>query len=279
MQYFITVPYSTSLVNVECLPTILPGNPLNGAAVRAVKITTGAPSTGETNGRFIPSATIYNAISGVLYKNAGTLASNSWAIVDTSTGGFTLPTSVTDATTTTGTSFSLIQNLITTGKGLVQSLTAMTTGIGHQIIAAAATLTTGRYYSANDGALEVFGIGANGHIHTAQTTAPTIAVQTANGISAAAITAGASDTAGIITTTGTNNAGGDTVLRVTFNKTYTTAPKAVIITPRNASAAKAAATSLATPYVSAITATTFDLTIPSDASAGATPSFEYATIA
>lgn len=87
MQYKITVPWSTSLVNVQFLPTLLPGNALNEAAFSAVKITTGAPSTGETNGRFMPSALIYNAISGVLYKNAGSLASNSWAIVDTSTGG------------------------------------------------------------------------------------------------------------------------------------------------------------------------------------------------
>lgn len=157
--------------------------------------------------------------------------------------------------------------------------TATVTGLGHQVIAAAATLTIGRYYSANDGALEVFGVGANGHLHTAQTTAPTIVVTTQNGITAAAITAGASDTCGIITTTGTNNAGGATVLDVTFNKTYTTAPKSVILTPRNAAAAKAAATSLALPFISATSATGFTITIPSDASAGATPSYAFLVVA
>jgi hypothetical protein len=221
-----------------------------------------------------------DAISGVSsnYENIGTLVTPIWALMDTGLA-FTLPSATTDSTTTTGTSASFVQNLVTTGIGFLQSLTALTTGIGHRVTAAAATLTTGRYFSAFDGALEVWGIGANGHVHTTQTTAPTIAVTTANGISAAAITAGSTDVCGIITTTGTNDNVGATVLTVTFNKTYTTAPKTVSVTPRNASAAKAAATSLALPYVSSITATTFVLTIPADASAGATPSFQYQVIA
>lgn len=170
-------------------------------------------------------------------------------------------------------------NSATTGTLAVTSGTGLTTGIGNKVLATAATLTTGRYYSANDSALEVFGIGANGHIHTAQTTAPTIVVTTQNGITASAISAGSSDTAGTITTTGTNNAGGNTVLDVTFNKTFTTAPKAVQLQALNSSASKAAATSLFTAIVSAKAATGFTVTIPSDASAGATPSWSYLVIA
>lgn len=253
-----------------------------------------------------------------------------------SPGAFTLPSVETDATSTTGTSLSIVESTLTTGTGLkVTGATAnfttggalfkadltaatagngfsaittgvytgtglilvtansattgtlesisgsgLTSGVGHKVTAAQATLTTGRYYSANDGATEVFGVGANGHIHSTVSAAPpTIAVSVQNGITAAAITAGGSDTCGIITTTGTNNAGGATVLQVTFGKTYTAAPKGVILMPANASAAKSAATSQAGVFVSAVAATTFDITIPSDASAGATPSWRYVVIA
>jgi hypothetical protein len=150
--------------------------------------------------------------------------------------------------------------------------------------ATAATLTTGRYLSVNDLTAEVFGIGANGHLHsTVGAVAPTIVVTTQNGITAAAITAGGSDTCGVITTTGTNNNGGSTVLTVTFNKTYTTAPKAVFVTGANQAGQKASSTAGATlyggAYVSSTTATTFVLTIPADSAASATPSFYYFVIA
>jgi hypothetical protein len=158
--------------------------------------------------------------------------------------------------------------------------TATTTGLLNVARATAATLTgAGRYYSANDGDLEVFGVGANGHLHNTQTTAPGIAVTQANGISAAAITAGGSDTCGTITTTGTNDNNGTSILQVTFNKTYTAAPKAVILQALNTSAAKVATTSLFGTIISAKTATTFDITIPQDAAAGATPSWTYQVIA
>lgn len=175
----------------------------------------------------------------------------------------------------------LTANSATSGVLDVISATGLTTGIAKQVKVTAATLTTGRYVSYNDTTTgEVFGIGTNGHIiSTVSASAPTIAVTQQNGITAAAITAGGSDTAGIITTTGTNNNGGTSILQVTFGKTYTTAPKAVILTPRNAAAAKVAATSLAGVYVSATAATTFDITIPQDASAGATPSWNYVVIA
>lgn len=202
-----------------------------------------------------------------VYQNVGTLASPSWSLLDTAAASLILPQSVTDSTSTTGSSFALIQSALTTGKGLVQTLAAMTTGLGHQVIAAAATLTTGRYYSANDGALEVFGVGANGHIHTAQTTAPTAGTN-ATGISAVAITAGSTDVCGTITTTGTPQSG--TVLTITFNKTYTTAPKFVVVSPANA-----AAGGVNTMPIVTQTATTFVLTWPGSGVYAATPSFTY----
>ncbi len=250
---------------------------LRGLAISGVKITTGAPAA--TVGQWAPSAKVCNAVDGTEYIMTGSTASPVWALVPTSTSAFSLPSSETDSTTTTGTSLAWIMSALTAGIAQVVTATATTTGKLYRAVAAAATLTTGRYYEANDGATNVWGIGANGHTHYTQTTAPAIAVSTANGISAAAITAGGTDVTGIITTTGTNNNGGATVLQVTFNKTYTTAPKAVLLFPRNASAAKSAATSLAGAYVSAIAATTFDITIPADASAGATPSWNYLVIA
>lgn len=280
IQYKQVVIWDSTLIDIGFLgseQSVYPAA-LRGLAICGSKITTGAPTA--TAGVWAPGATVTNLIDSTMYINEGTTAAPVWTLFSTTTSGFSLPLSETDAATTTGTSFALIMSALTTGVGQKITASATTTGKLHQLIAAAATLTgAGRYYAANDGALDTFSIGPNGHIHTLQTTAPTIAVSTANGISAAAITAGGTDSAGIITTTGTNNAGGDTVLQVTFNKTYTTAPKVVLLTPRNASAAKAAATSLALPYISAIAATTFDITIPSDASAGATPSFNYLVIA
>jgi len=172
--------------------------------------------------------------------------------------------------------FRTTANSATTGTLNVVSGTGLTTGIGQKVIATAATLTTGRYFSANDSATEVFGIGANGHIHsTVSASPPTIAVTTQNGITAAAITAGGSDTCGVITTTGTNNNGGATVLTVTFGKTYTTAPKSVMLQPLNTSAV----ISGTIPYISSITATTFVITIPASGSSGATPSWSYLVVA
>ncbi len=176
--------------------------------------------------------------------------------------------------TTTAGLLTLTANSATTASGIARiNGLGLTSGLGLQINGTAATLTTGRYFSANNASIEVFGIGAEGHIHTAQSTAPTIVVTQQNGITAAAITAGSADTCGAITTTGTNNNGGTTILTVTFNKTYTTAPKSVTISGANASGA------LVWPYISSITATTFVITIPASASSGATPSWYYQVIA
>ena len=165
----------------------------------------------------------------------------------------------------------------TTGTIGAISAAGLTTGNLLKLTAAVATLTTGRFLSANDGATEVFGIGLNGHlISTASASAPSVASTVNQGISAVALTAGATDTCGTITTTGTQNNTGDSTFTVTFGKTYTTAPKCVILTPANAAAALAAQSGA---YISSITATTFVVGVSKSSAAAATPSWNYFVIA
>ena len=165
-------------------------------------------------------------------------------------------------------------NSATTAGGLIRfEGTGLTSGNILKLNATAATLTTGFYIVCNDGGLNVLTVGSNGHITSNQTTAPTIAVGTQNGITAAAITAGSTDVNGNITTTGTSTGG--TIFTVTFNKTYTNAPKYVALEPANA----AAAAPNTRAFVSSITATTFVVTIPASGTYAATPSYNYAVIA
>lgn len=222
------------------------------------------------------SATGMTTGSTVLITGGGANQTSAGKVVELAMGASTVGVGVSVTTTGVYTGagiMQLIANSATTGTLGSISGTGLTTGKGLLITATAATLTTGRYISLNDSGLEVFGIGANGHIHTAQTTAPTIVVTTQNGITAAAITAGASDTCGIITTTGTSTAA--TVLDVTFGKTYTTAPKYVHISPVNAAAAQPNTGY----YVSAISATGFTITVAAGGTYAATPSWRYVVIA
>lgn len=106
----------------------------------------------------------------------------------------------------------------------------------------------------------------DGHLRSEQTTAPSIAVTTANGITAAAIAANSTDTKGTITTTGTNG-GTNTVLTITFNKTYIIAPTVVI------SAANATAQACTHYVTSALTNFVLNFS-----GGGATPSFNYMII-
>ena len=162
---------------------------------------------------------------------------------------------------------------LATGIGVSLALAGITTGTGLIISATAATLTgAGRYFACYDGANNVFSIGANGHIHTVQGSIPTIGTNS-TGISAVALTAGASDVCGQFTTTGTPQSG--TVLTLTFNKTYTNAPKSVILMPLNA----AAGNPNTVPYISSITATTFVMTWPAAGTYAATPSYAYLVVA
>ena len=163
----------------------------------------------------------------------------------------------------------------TTGTLAVITGTGLTTGIGLQIVGTAATLTTGRYVSINDTTTgEVFGVGLNGHIISTVSASAASAASTVNqGISAAAIVANSTDTAGGFTTTGTQNNTSDSTITVTFGKTYTTAPKAVILTAANAAGASGQV------YISSITATTFVVGFAKSASWAATPAYNYIVIA
>lgn len=191
-----------------------------------------------------------------------------------STAGVAVVVTSTGVMTTTAGLMTLTGNSATTASGLLRvNGLGLTSGLGVQINGTQATMTTGRYLSVNNAANEVFGIGANGHIHsTASVDVPTIAVTTQNGITAAAITAGGTDTCGVITTTGTSTAA--TVLDVTFGKTYTTAPKFVGLQPANA----AAAMPNTGYFVSATSATGFTITVAAGGTYAATPSFRYFVI-
>ncbi|HXB13125.1 MAG TPA: hypothetical protein VNZ45_14150, partial [Bacteroidia bacterium] len=162
-------------------------------------------------------------------------------------------------------------NSATTGSVAVINGTGLTTGKGLVINGTAATMTTGFYLAANDAGLNVFTIGANGHLTSNQTTAPTVATN-ATGLSAVAVTAGSTDTCGTITSTGTPASG--TVITLTFNKTYTVAPKVCIYTPANA-----AAGGVNTMPIVTTTATTAVFTWPAGGVYAATPSWTYLVIA
>lgn len=218
------------------------------------------------------SATGMTSGSTVLLTGGGANQTSAGKVLEIAMGASTvgIGQSITTSGVYTGAGVQqIIANSATTGVIVSVSTTGLTTGVAHKVIATAATLTTGFYYAANDAALNVFTVGANGHITSNQTTAPTIAVTNQAGITAAAVTAGSTDTCGNITTTGTSTGG--TVLTITFNKTYTVAPKFVVVNETNAAAVTGGI------FCSSTTATTAVFTIPS--ASGATPSFSYFVIA
>ncbi len=192
-----------------------------------------------------------------------------------STAGVAVVVASTGVMTTTAGLLTLTGNSATTASGLLRvNGLGLTSGLVAQFNGTSATMTTGRYLSCNDATGEVFGVGANGHLHTVLggATAPVMTTNS-TGISATAIIAGSTDVNGGFTTTGTPESG--TALTCTFHKTYTNAPKFVVITPVNA----AAGNPNTVPYVSSITATTFVLTWPAGGTYAATPSYRYFVIA
>lgn len=269
--------------------SLMTGNGLTTGTVLSLTSTGTITTTGEVLNIAANSATTATGlvrISGTSLTDGYGLEITSGGASLTATGGginvlmgaATVGNGIKVSTTgvytgTTGV-LSVTANSGTTGSIAVINSLGLTSGKSLTINNTAATLTTGRYISMNDAAGEVFGIGANGHIHsTVGATPPTIAVTSQVGITAAAITAGGSDTCGTITTTGTST--GATILDVTFNKTYTTAPKMVVLTPANA----AASMPNTSYFVSAISATTFTITVAAGGTYAATPSFRYLVIA
>jgi hypothetical protein len=225
------------------------------------------------------SATAQTSGAALLVTGGGANVTSGSAVAEVTMGGATtgIGLLVTSTGNFSGTGanavLSVVANSLTSGIAAQISAAAATTGSILKVTATAATLTTGFYFAAYDGGLNVFTVGRNGHLTSNQTTAPTVAVGTQDGITAAAITAGSTDTNGNITTTGTSTGG--TIFTVTFNQTYTVAPKIVILTPANA----AGAAPNTQPYVSSITATTFVVTIPGSGTYAATPSYNYLVIA
>ncbi len=132
---------------------------------------------------------------------------------------------------TTGTNNTIIGSNVTGLSAALSNTIILADGAGNQ-----------RMYINNSGQV---GIGTTtpsaqlnlkgGHIRSQQTTAPTIAVTTANGITAAAIASNSTDMKGNITTTGTNN-GVNTALTVTFRGASFSIAPVVIITSASASA-------------------------------------------
>jgi len=96
-----------------------------------------------------------------------------------------------------------------------------------------------------------------GHIKSTQTTAPTIGTPSSCGTSpTSAVTANSTDSAGSVTIN--TGSGSPTTCNtiVTFNRGYGTAPKAVIVSGKNAN------TELSDVYVSATSTTTFTISAP-----------------
>lgn len=223
------------------------------------------------------AATLVELNDTALLTGVGVLVAHTTGVLASGGSLLRLSSTSVDTGTTHGVLLDLTSSAGTTGTQAMISATGLTTGIGLALVAAQATMTTGRYLSVNNGATEVFGIGLNGHLISTVSANPPTAASTVNqGISAAAITAGGTDTCGTITTTGTQNNTADSTFTVTFGKTYTTAPKAVILTPANAAAALAAQSGA---YISSISATAFVVGVSKSSAAAATPSWNYFVIA
>lgn len=134
----------------------------------------------------------------------------------------------------------------------------------------ASDLNVAGYFAAT-GATVNNAIHAVGHLKSTQTTKPTIAVTTQNGITAATISNGSSDTKGVITTTGTNNNSGYTTLTISFNVAYSSVP-VVVVTPTSS-----ITSSNASEYYVVPTTSGFALWFKT-LSGAANPSFNYIAI-
>lgn len=77
-----------------------------------------------------------------VYQNTGSIAVPAWSLLDTGTS-FTLPTTSTDAATTTTTSFNLAMSAITSGSGMVVAVNAMTSGKAVSVTSTSAVITSG----------------------------------------------------------------------------------------------------------------------------------------
>jgi hypothetical protein len=257
--------YATAALTLTAGDIVVSAGKITQTAVGA---TTANGFTGTYNG--LTTGIGMSLIHTTSVITTGSVLSVSSTGVDTGTSQGTLANFVSSGSTA-GLVLKVTGAALIGGTLAALSTTALTTGTVLSLSAVAATLTTGFYLACNDGALNVFTVGANGHLTSKQTTAPTIATNS-TGLSAVAVTAGSTDTCGTITSTGTPSSG--TVITLTFAKTYTVAPKCVLYAPANA-----AAGGINTMPIITTTATTAVFTWPGSGVYAATPSWTYFVIA
>ena len=80
VQYQTVVPFDVNLRDAEFTDTDTLPAALQGLVIRGVYITDGAPTV--VAGKYLVGAEIINAIDGETYKNVGTTAVPSFAIID-----------------------------------------------------------------------------------------------------------------------------------------------------------------------------------------------------
>lgn len=269
--------------------SLMTGNGLTTGTVLSLTSTGTIVTTGEVLNVAANSATTATGIvrvSGTSLTDGfaleltggGASATTSGGVINVIAGAATVGTAVKITNTAgvyTGTTglLNVTAASATTGSLVVIGGTGITSGKALVINGTSATLTTGFYIACNDATGNVFTVGSNGHL-TSNLGGGTAPVMTTNatGISATVITAGSTDVCGTFTTTGTPASG--TVLTCTFHKTYTVAPKFVIVAPANA-----AAGGVNTMPIIAQTATAFTLTWPAGGVYAATPSYTYFVMA
>lgn len=238
----------------------------------SLSVTNNSATSGDL---LVLSGTGQTTGSGILVTGGGANITASGQVVDVVMGAATTGSGLRVATTGTYTGtvgvLEVVADSATTGTVAVIGADGLTTGTILSLESTSAGFTTGDYLVASDGSVDVFSVKRNGHLSFRQSTAPTIAATTQNGITAAAITAGSTDTCGIITTTGTSSTG-DTVLTITFEEAYAIAP-VVALTAVNEAAAQNADDATSGSYISSTTTTTFVITIPG--ASGSTPSWNY----
>lgn len=191
---------------------------------------TGSPDTTASiyqHGCIIISSDTGTGANGV-YQNTGSIAVPSWSLFDTGTS-FSLPTSATDSTSTTGDSFLLTESSLTTGNGIrVLGTTANFTTGGVLVKADMAAATAGNaFFGVTTGAYTGTGLLK---LTAASGTTGTLALLTGGG---AALTSAANlvdivmgaATAGTalrIVTTGVYATGSNGLITLTANSATTT---------------------------------------------------------
>lgn len=148
--------------------------------------------------------------TGNLYTNTGSNTSSTFTLLEDAGGTFTLPTTATDASTTTGTSFALTTSALTTGNGENITAAALTTGSAYKATLGTSLTTGGAFNAALGAAVTGYGLsitttGVYTGAGLTQVTADSATTGTIEAISANGLTTGHGITitsSGVIVTTG-----------------------------------------------------------------------------